>query len=54
MAKKKPRKLPKNPAVGKTYNITVNSKSGKRKVGMKAMKKKGFGKYKIVSNKPAN
>ena len=31
-ADKKTRKLPKNPTVGKTYNISVNSKSGKRKI----------------------
>ncbi|GAF90779.1 unnamed protein product [marine sediment metagenome] len=49
------RKLPKNPKKGKEYTITTNPKGnlGKRKVTFKATGKKGFGKYKIISNKPA-
>ncbi len=57
----KKRKLPKNPTKGQTYTITVNPKAskdgrgknlGKRKVTFEATGKKGFGKYKIIGNKP--
>ncbi len=58
----KVKKLPKTPVKGKLYSIVTNpAKSkdgrgknlGKREVTFKATGKKGFGKYKIQSNKPA-
>lgn len=52
------RKLPKNPEKGKKYKIRVNSSGTNigedRIVTFKATGKKGFGKYKIVSNDPVS
>jgi len=59
---KKVKKLPKSPVKGQRYSITTNpAKSkdgrgknlGKREVIFEATGKKGFGKFKIKSNKPA-
>lgn len=59
---KKVKKLPKNPVRGQSYSIITNpAKSsdgrgrnlGKREVTFRATGKKGFGKYRIESNKPA-
>jgi hypothetical protein len=59
---KKVKKLPKSPVKGQKYSITTNpAKSsdgrgknlGRREVVFEATGKKGFGKYKIKSNKPA-
>jgi len=51
MAKK--RKLPNNPEKGEEHTIKVNNpKIGVRNVTFRATGKKGFGKWKIVSNTP--
>ena len=49
------RKLPKNPKKGKEYTIKTNpgGNLGKRIVTFIATGKKGFGKFRIKSNKPA-
>lgn len=58
----KRRKLPKNPKRGQIETITVNPRAskdgrgknlGRREVTFKATGKKGFGKWKIIDNKPA-
>ncbi len=50
---KKVSKLPKNPEKGVIYEMVVRGRNGKRRVGFKATGKRGFGKWKIVYNKPA-
>ena len=47
------KELPKNPQKGIIYEKTVKGKNGKRKVGFVYTGKTGFGKWKIVYNKPA-
>jgi len=42
-------KLPKNPTKGKTYTLKTKG----RLIEFKATGKKGFGKWKIISNKKA-
>jgi hypothetical protein len=46
-------KLPKNPKKGEKFLRITNSKNGKRKITFQATGKKGFGKWKIISNKKA-
>jgi hypothetical protein len=59
---KKVKSLPKNPVKGQRYSVITNpAKSsdgrgknlGRREVTFRATGKKGFGKFKIESNKPA-
>jgi len=50
---KKCKKLPKNAKAGEQYTIPVKGRNGKRNVTFKRTKKRRFGKWQIVSNKPA-
>jgi len=48
------KKLPKNAKIGSKHAIIVNNpRSGKREILFQKMKKKGFGKWKILENKKA-
>jgi hypothetical protein len=47
-------KLPKNPKKGQKETISIKGRGGgSRRVTFQATGKKGFGKWKIVSNVPA-
>lgn len=45
--------LPKKPEKGVIYEKVVKGRNGKRRVGFVYTGKTGFGKWKIVYNKPA-